>query len=284
VPGTSPQTIAFGALPNVTFGASDFAVSATSSSGLPVSFSATGSCAVSGSTVHITGAGSCSVTASQAGNASFDPAADVTQSFSIAKASQSIAFGALPDRTLGDPDFALTATASSRLPVSYTATGSCTVSGSSVHLTATGVCSITAAQGGNANFAAAPSVTEGFTVAAATSVAGTVVGAALMPANGGSAGFVLDNRTGVASGQLTYVPPGGATIYNSTRITSLVIAPDGSSATFSGVFADGSTFTAHVEDHGGSGDVFDLTIDGVPRTGDGSLTAGRVVITVFPGG
>jgi hypothetical protein len=103
-----------------------------------------------------------------------------------------------------------------------------------------------------------------------------------MPTNGGSAGFVLDNRAGAPAGQLTYVPQGGATIYNSTRITSLAIAADGSSANVSGVFADGSNFTAHVEDHGGTGDVFDLTIDGVVRTGDGSLIAGRVVITVFP--
>jgi hypothetical protein len=277
----APQTISFGALPDVSFGAPDFNIFATSSSGLPVSFSVAGSCTVSGPTVHITGAGSCSITASQAGNANVAAAPSVTRTFAIAKASQTIAFASIPDHTFGDPDFALAATASSGLPVSYTASGSCTVSGSTVHLTGAGTCSITASQAGNADFGAAPSVTRSFTVAAAASVAGTVVGAALMPANGGSAGFVLDNRTGSFAGQLTYVPPGGATIYNSTQITSLVIAPDGSSATFTGVFADGSTFSAHVEDHGDSGDVFDLTIDGVLRTGDGSLTAGQIVITVF---
>jgi hypothetical protein len=78
------QTIAFDALPNKTFGDSDFAVSATATSGLPVSFAATGQCTVSGNTVHITSAGSCTITASQAGDSDFNPAPDAPQSFTIA--------------------------------------------------------------------------------------------------------------------------------------------------------------------------------------------------------
>jgi hypothetical protein len=79
------QTITFGALPNKRFGAPNFSVSATASSGLPVSFTASGRCTVSGSTVHLTGPGSCTVTASQAGNASYNAAPPVSQTFSIAK-------------------------------------------------------------------------------------------------------------------------------------------------------------------------------------------------------
>ena len=79
------QTITFGPLANKTYGAPDFNVSATASSGLPVSFTASGSCTVSGSTVHLTGPGSCTVTASQAGNASYNAAPPVSQTFSIAK-------------------------------------------------------------------------------------------------------------------------------------------------------------------------------------------------------
>src|SRR5207237_10414756 len=51
------QTITFGALPPKTFGDADFSVSATASSGLPVSFSASGQCTVtspSPGTMHIT--------------------------------------------------------------------------------------------------------------------------------------------------------------------------------------------------------------------------------------
>ena len=48
-----------------------------------MSFAASGNCTVSGSTVHLTSAGSCTITASQAGNANYNAAADVPQSFTI---------------------------------------------------------------------------------------------------------------------------------------------------------------------------------------------------------
>jgi hypothetical protein len=79
------QTITFGALSNQTFPVSPFAVSATASSGLPVSFIiASGPATISGNTVTITGAGIVVVRASQAGNASFNPAPTVDQSFTVA--------------------------------------------------------------------------------------------------------------------------------------------------------------------------------------------------------
>src|SRR5207245_333618 len=120
------QTITFGPLAPRTFGEPDFPVSATASSGLPVSFSASGQCTVtspSPGTVHITGAGSCTITASQAGNSTYNPAPDVPQSFSIAKANQTITFGAIAPKTFGDPDFIVNPTASSGLPVSLSAGG-----------------------------------------------------------------------------------------------------------------------------------------------------------------
>jgi chitinase len=80
------QTITFGPLQNKTFGAPDFRVSATASSGLVVSFAASGKCTISGANVHLTGAGSCTVTASQPGDANFNPAPDVARTFSIARA------------------------------------------------------------------------------------------------------------------------------------------------------------------------------------------------------
>ena len=84
------QTITFDPIPDKTYGDPDFQVSATASSGLPVTFSAGGNCTVSASTVHITGAGSCTITASQAGNTSWSPAPDVSRTFSIAKAAVTI--------------------------------------------------------------------------------------------------------------------------------------------------------------------------------------------------
>jgi hypothetical protein len=77
------QAITFGPLPNKSPGDPDFSVSASSDSGLPVSFAASGPCTVSGTTVHITGAGSCTITASQAGDLVFKPATPVLQTFAI---------------------------------------------------------------------------------------------------------------------------------------------------------------------------------------------------------
>src|SRR5207302_2524647 len=85
------QTITFNALANKTFGDPDFNVSATASSGLSVSFAAAGNCTIAGNTVHLTGAGSCTITASQAGDANYNAATNVPQSFNIAKANTATA-------------------------------------------------------------------------------------------------------------------------------------------------------------------------------------------------
>jgi hypothetical protein len=163
------QTIAFAPLPDKTFGDADFNVSATASSGLAVTFAASGTCTVTGSTVHITAAGSCTITASQAGNASYAAAPDVPQSFTIAKSNQTITFGSLSNKTFGDPDFTVSATASSGLAVSFGASGNCTVSTSTVHITGAGSCTITASQVGNSNYNAAPNVPQSFTISKAAS-------------------------------------------------------------------------------------------------------------------
>jgi Bacterial Ig-like domain (group 2)/PASTA domain len=85
---------------------------------------------------------------------------------SVSKRSQSITFPALPNRALGDPDFRVSATASSGLPVAFDGDGNCSVEDGLVQLTAAGKCTISALQLGNAVFDAAPSVSRTFTIAA----------------------------------------------------------------------------------------------------------------------
>ena len=82
---SSAQTITFAAPANKTVGSAPFAVSASASSGLPVSFASLTSnvCTVSGSTVTLLGTGVCTVRASQAGNATWLAAAPVDRSFSV---------------------------------------------------------------------------------------------------------------------------------------------------------------------------------------------------------
>ena len=86
--------------------------------------------------------------------------------FVINKADQTITFAALPDKTLGDPDFAVSATASSGLPVSFSSltTGVCTVTVATVHLVSTGTCTIRASQAGDSNYNAATPVDRSFMV------------------------------------------------------------------------------------------------------------------------
>ena len=92
------------------------------------------------------------------------PAADVSRTFAIAKAGQTIDFGPLADKTFGvnDGNFDVSATASSGLPVSFAAAGPCSVSGVTVDITGVGDCTITASQAGNDNYNAAPNVSRTF--------------------------------------------------------------------------------------------------------------------------
>jgi hypothetical protein len=114
--------------------------------------------------------GSCTITASQAGNGAYLPAPDVPQTFAVNAPAglipQTITFAALTDKTFGDPPFTVSATASSGLPVSFAASGNCTVGGTLVTLTGPGSCTITASQAGNGTYAPAPAVPQAFTIAA----------------------------------------------------------------------------------------------------------------------
>jgi hypothetical protein len=81
--------------------------------------------------------------------------------------SQTISFPRPPDAAVGQR-VTLTASASSGLPVAFGSGsgGACTVSGSAVTTVAPGTCTITASQGGNPDYAPAPSVTRSFHVTA----------------------------------------------------------------------------------------------------------------------
>ena len=104
----TPQTITFDPIADMTYGDADLSLNASASSGLAVSFDASGTCSVAGTTLHITGAGTCDITASQAGNTSFDAAADATRSFNVAPAALTITADNL-SKAYGASDPTLTA-------------------------------------------------------------------------------------------------------------------------------------------------------------------------------
>lgn len=97
-PGTTVQTISFGALADRTMGDAPFAVDALSSSGLPVTFSSQtpGVCSVTDTTVTLLSAGTCTIAADQVGNATYAAAPRVTRSFAVAPNSASCTYAVTP--------------------------------------------------------------------------------------------------------------------------------------------------------------------------------------------
>ena len=175
-PSLSGQTISFTSAPpaTATVGGPGYSVAAASSSGLPVSFSTTpgsaGICTVSGTTVSLLGAGTCTIAADQAGSVAYLPAPQVLQSFAIGRAAQAISFSSMPPvpAAIGDPDYAVSASASSGLPVAFAAApasaGVCAVTGSSVALVGAGTCTVVASQAGDAVHEPAAPAQQSFTV------------------------------------------------------------------------------------------------------------------------
>lgn len=94
----------------------------------------------------------------------------------VNRLAQTITFGALPAKQTTDLPFALTGTASSGQPVSYTSSDAAvaTVSGNTVTILGAGTTTITASQAGNATYLAAGSVAQTLTVTAAPPPSGTV--------------------------------------------------------------------------------------------------------------
>jgi hypothetical protein len=99
--------------------------------------------------------------------------------------SQTITFSVIASQTAGTT-LALTATASSGLPVSFASTTAaiCSVSGPTATLIAAGTCTIQAAQAGNASYGPATTVTQNFTINAASFLSVCAAPAASNPSEG----------------------------------------------------------------------------------------------------
>jgi hypothetical protein len=156
------QTIIFPNPGTQTYGVTPITLTATASSGLPVTYAViSGPATVVGSTLTITGGGVVIVQASQAGDASYSAATPVSDAFIVNPATQTITFPNPGMQTYGVSPITLTATASSGLPVTYAVTsGPATVAGSTLTITGGGVVIVQASQAGNANYSAATPVSD----------------------------------------------------------------------------------------------------------------------------
>ena len=196
-------------------------------------------CSLSGSVLTASSAGTCFVTATKAADANYTAAESVPTLFTFANASQAISFATLGSRTLGMSSFTVSATATSGLVVSFrSATPSvCTVSGDTVTMQSSGVCSIVAEQSGDARYSAAASQTQSFSVAEALLLAAPTTGLSgtydtaytlTLAATGGAqalsyavasgslpSGLSLDSATG----QITGLPTAVGTSTFTIRVT-----------------------------------------------------------------
>jgi hypothetical protein len=162
------QTINFPAITATEDATSSLTLSATASSGLPVTFtSLTPSvCTVSANKASLLVEGTCSVKATQAGNAEYLAASAVSRSFTVHLDTQTITFPAITAEEYAASTLALSAHASSGLAVKFTSLTSsiCTVSGSTASLLSSGTCTIQASQAGNNVYGVATDVNQSFTV------------------------------------------------------------------------------------------------------------------------
>jgi hypothetical protein len=112
--------------------------------------------------------GTTTITASQAGNANYNAAADVTQTLTVNKANQSITFASTNSKTYGDADYAPGATSatSGTNAITYASSNAAvaTIVAGQIHIVAPGTTTITASQAGNANYNAAADATQTLTV------------------------------------------------------------------------------------------------------------------------
>jgi hypothetical protein len=162
----------------------------------------------------MTDIGQVTVTASQAGNAIY-AATSSTQPIQVNPAPQTINFIA-PSTPVnfGVAPITLAATASSKLPVTFTATGSAIAVGSFLTITGVGPATITANQAGNTDYAAATPVTYNIMVQAgpATLSLESPSGPSIL---NGLVNFVATTSEGLNGATITFYD-GGALIGSAT--------------------------------------------------------------------
>ena len=149
-------------------GDADFELPAVTDKNLTISYSSSNTdvATVTGNWVHIVGVGSATITASQAGNNDYIAALPVTLLLTVSKGQQSIIFNALPEKTYGDPAFALSASVNSGRTITYESsnTNVATVSGNTLIIHNAGTATIVAFVAGDNDYDAASPVQQQLTV------------------------------------------------------------------------------------------------------------------------
>ncbi len=171
-PAKTDQTITFASISDKVFDDDPFTLSATASSGLAVEFSIiSGPVDMNNDELTITGVGLVTIAANQAGDATYNPAPEVTRSFYVSKADQTITFDEIIDKTFGDGAFELVADASSGLNIDFSiVSGPISRTGNTITIDGAGTAVVAANQTGNENYNPATEVLRTFEISKADQV------------------------------------------------------------------------------------------------------------------
>ena len=158
------QSITFTPITTTQYALSQLMLSASASSGLPVTLSSATPtvCTLSGNTASLLIAGTCDIHATQAGNATYAVAPLIAYDIDVHPIIQTITFPIITGPNYPLTKVTLSATATSGLTVSFASITPtvCTVSGKTASLLIAGNCYLHAVQTGNPDYAAAPIVTQ----------------------------------------------------------------------------------------------------------------------------
>jgi len=167
-PATSTLTFTQAPAATYTYGATPFAVTASSISTGAIHYTVIGPATIAGNVITLTGTGAVTVTATQDATADYK-ASSVGASFQINPATPTLTFTQAPAATYtyGATPFAVTASSISTGAIHYTVIGPATIAGNVITLTGTGAVTVTATQDATADYKAS-SVSASFQINPAT--------------------------------------------------------------------------------------------------------------------
>ncbi len=256
----SQQVITFNSIPEQAIDNPVYTLTASASSGLNITYSIdnTDVATINNGVVQIHKTGTANITAKQSGNALYQPAGEVTQKLIVKNSSQTVTFAPLPSKTFGDPDFTISATASSGLQPSFFSdnTNIAVVTNNVVKITGAGTVNIYATQSGNDYYAAATPTPQILTIGKASQnisfqpiqdkVFGELPFIPLATASSGlnieyssnspDVAIVIDGKiyiTGVGTAQITAIQGGNKNYLPATTVTrTLTVTKSNQTITF----------------------------------------------------
>ncbi len=238
------QAITFGAAPTVVVGGTGTAIASGGGGTGAVSYStASATCSVGATTGVVTGisVGACAIDAVKATDANYLAAPQITQNITITQGSQTISFGAAPSVVVAGTGTVVASGGAGTGAISYsTASANCSVVANTGVVTgiSVGACAIDAVKAADANYLAAPQITQNLTIGKGSQV--IAFGTAPNVSVGGTGTAVASG--GAGTGAITYSTLSAACSVNAT--TGLVTGISAASCAIDAVKATDANYLA----------------------------------------